>query len=64
MITPTHHWHFQSVDVERADLPVAADIVDKFDQTMEPEHPRYHQDKNNQDVITNPKMREQGRFFR
>lgn len=31
---------------------------------MEPEHPRYHQNENNQDVITNPKMQEQEHYFK
>ncbi len=30
----SHHGHLECVDVEGSDLPVAADVVDEFDQAM------------------------------
>lgn len=33
----SHHGHLQSIDVEGADLPIAADVVYEFDKSVEPE---------------------------
>ena len=40
----TYHGDFEGIDVERVNLPVAANVVDKFDESVDPENPSYHQD--------------------
>lgn len=51
-ISWTHHRHLESVDVEGADLPVATDIVNKFDETVEPEDSRDNQDEDDCHIVT------------
>lgn len=46
----TYHGDFEGIDVERVNLPVAANIVDKFDESVDPENPSYHQDADKEAV--------------
>lgn len=46
----TYHRDFEGIDVERVNLPVAANVVDKFDKSMDPENPSYHQDADEEAV--------------
>ena len=39
----TYHGDFEGIDVERVNLPIAANVVDKFDKSVDPENPSYHQ---------------------
>lgn len=48
----THHGHLESVDVERTDLPVATDVVNKFDEPVEPEDSRNNQDEDDGHIVT------------
>lgn len=40
----TYHGDLKSIDVKRVYFPIAANIVDKLNQTMNPEDSRNHQD--------------------
>lgn len=46
----TYHGDLQGIDVERVNLPVAANVVDKFDESVDPENPSYHQDADEEAV--------------
>ena len=46
----TYHGDFEGIDVERVNLPVAANVVDKFDKPVDPENPSYHQDADEEAV--------------
>lgn len=46
----TYHGDFEGIDVERVNLPVAANVVDKFDKSVDPENPSYHQDADKEAV--------------
>lgn len=46
----TYHGDFQGIDVERVNLPVATNIVDKLDKSVDPENPSYHQDADEEAV--------------
>lgn len=46
----TYHGDFEGIDVERVNLPVAANIIDKFHESVDPENPSYHQDADEEAV--------------
>lgn len=50
LVPPTYHGDSEGIDVERVNLPVAANVVDKFDKSVDPENPSYHQDADEEAV--------------
>jgi len=50
----TYHWNVQSIDIEGADFQVAKEVVNDFDQTVDPKGCRNHQKKDNPAVLFNP----------
>lgn len=50
LVPATYHGDAEGIDVERVNLPVAADIVNKFDKPVDPENSSYHQDADEEAV--------------
>lgn len=52
--TAAYHGNLESVDVKRVDFPIAANVVDEFNQPMDPEDPRNHQDRDEKAIGLDP----------
>lgn len=50
LVPSTYHGDSEGIDVEGVNLPIAANVVDKFDKSVNPENPSYHQDADEEAV--------------
>lgn len=48
-----HHAHLEGISIEGSDFPVAADIVHKLHQAVQPENPRDYQHEDHKCIVPN-----------
>lgn len=58
-----HHGHLECVDVERPDLPVTANVIEEFDQAMQPKHSRDDQNKYHKGIVSDTEKEKRSSFI-